>query len=168
MMIRITVIGSSGRIPPEVEEVAVNIGKEIAKAGAILITGGRDGVMEAACKGAKQVGGITVGILPGDTLSGANPYLDIVITTGMGYARNYINICSGDAIVSIGGRGGTLSEIGYAIALEKPLVLMKGTGGATDAIMQTALINSDKIMIAETPKEAMKGIRRILSGDSAD
>ena len=82
-MKQITVIGSSGLIPQEVYKMAEELGENIAEAGAVLITGGRDGVMEAACKGAKKRGGLTVGILPGSK-GEANPYNDITVVTGMG------------------------------------------------------------------------------------
>lgn len=157
MKLRIAVIGSSTQVSPAVEAMAEEVGLEIARAGAILVTGGRGGVMESACKGAKRGGGLTVGILPESSLDQANPYLDIAVTTGIGYARNYINVCSSDAVVSISGAGGTLSEIGYALALNKLLVLMKGTGGATDVIARaTALLKDAHVVVAKRAKEAVK------------
>ena len=132
------------------------VGQEIAKAGAILISGGKGGVMEAACRGAKSANGLTIGILPELSPQGANPYLDIVITTGIGYARNYIKVASSDAVISICGAGGTLSEIGYAIALQKFLVLMKGTGGVTDLIAkELTLFEEADIHLAKTGAEAL-------------
>ncbi|MFX1474409.1 MAG: TIGR00725 family protein [Promethearchaeota archaeon] len=156
MKLRITVIGSSGKVSSSVEELAVSIGREVAKAGAILITGGRDGVMEAATRGAKNAGGLTVGILGERTLEFANPHLEVGITTGLGYARNYINICSGDAIISVSGAGGTLSELGFAIALDKVIVLMEGTGGVTDIITQALpIIGSSNIFTAKSAEDAI-------------
>lgn len=157
MKLRITVIGSSGNISPKIEEIALEVGREIAKADAVLITGGKGGVMNAASKGAKDGNGFTVGILPESILEHANPNVDVAITTGIGYARNYINICSGDAIISIGGGGGTLSEIGFAIALKKPLILLKGTGGVTDLIArEISKMETTNITVAENASEVMK------------
>jgi uncharacterized protein (TIGR00725 family) len=155
--LRIGVIGSSGQVSAAVGATAEKVGLEIARAGAILVTGGRGGVMESACKGAKLGGGLTIGILPENNLDQASPYLDVAITTGIGYARNYINICSSDAVVSIGGAGGTLSEIGYAMALEKLLVLMRGTGGATDVIARaTAFLRDANVVVTEHAQEAVR------------
>jgi uncharacterized protein (TIGR00725 family) len=157
LKIRITVIGSSGKISSSVEALADSVGREVAKAGAILITGGKDGVMEAASRGAKRAGGLTVGILGDSTLEFANPHLEVGITTGLGYARNYINVCTGDAIISISGAGGTLSELGFAIALDKLVVLMEGTGGVTDVITQALpIIKGSKIVTAKTAEEAVE------------
>ncbi len=157
MKLRIGVIGSSTQVSAAIKRIAEEVGLEIAKAGAILVTGGRGGVMESACKGAKRGGGLTVGILPESSLDQANPHLDIAVTTGIGYARNYINVCSSDAVVSISGAGGTLSEIGYAIALKKLLVLVKGTGGATDVIARAVeFLEGGHAVVARDAKEAVK------------
>jgi uncharacterized protein (TIGR00725 family) len=153
---KIAVIGSSGSIPSEIFRIAETVGCEIARRKGLLITGGKDGVMEAASKGAKDEQGTTIGILGEDTASAANPYVDIAIATGIGYARNYLNIISSDAIISIAGSGGTLSEIGFAIALQKKLILIKGTGGVTDMMIQhRSLFPNAAIYSAETSKEAV-------------
>ncbi|MDO8125191.1 MAG: TIGR00725 family protein [Candidatus Hermodarchaeota archaeon] len=153
---RITVIGSSGSISSDIFQIAKDVGQEIAKRKGLLITGGKDGVMEAASKGAKEEQGTTIGILAEDKAIAANPYVDIAIATGIGYARNYLNIISSDAVISIAGSGGTLSEIGFAIALQKKLILIKGTGGVTDMIIQNRMLfpNAD-IYLAKTYKEAV-------------
>lgn len=156
MVLRIAVIGSSGKISSNLKDVAELVGQEIARREAILITGGRDGVMEAASKGARNENGVVVGILPDDTEVRVNPHVNIAITTGIGFARNYINIVTSDAIISIAGSGGTLSEIGYAIALQKPLVLLKGTGGVTDLIANNNTLFPNAIIhLSETPSEAV-------------
>jgi uncharacterized protein (TIGR00725 family) len=153
---RIAVIGSSGRISEKIAILAEEVGQEIAKRGAILITGGKDGVMEAASRGAKRVNGTTIGILPEHHEGNVNPFIDIPLATGIGYARNYLNIVSSEAIISLAGSGGTLSEIGYAIALEKRLILMNGTGGVTEMIIKNrALFPTADIHIADTSKEAV-------------
>ncbi len=144
-------IGSSGKISDKIRNIAEEVGQEIARRGAILITGGRDGVMEAASQGAKNANGLTIGILPEHNESKVNPHVDVAIPTGIAFARNYINVVASDAIISLAGSGGTLSEIGFAIALLKPLILVKGTGGVTDLIAQHhELFPEANIHIAET------------------
>jgi uncharacterized protein (TIGR00725 family) len=116
----IGVIGSAS-CPASVAEIAYIVGKEIARREAILLCGGMGGVMEAACKGAKEGGGLTVGILPGNK-ENANPFVDIPITTGMGEARNVIVARSCDAIIAIAGKYGTLSELAFALRFDVPVV----------------------------------------------
>jgi len=117
----IAVIGGS---QPSSEEtkLAETVGRELAKQGAILICGGLGGVMEAACRGASSEGGVTVGILPGDSRQTANPYVQIPIVTGMGYARNIAVVKSAQAVIAIGGNYGTLSEISHALQSGIPVV----------------------------------------------
>jgi len=110
----IAVIGGN-QCSPQETELAEEVGRELARRGAILICGGLSGVMEAACKGAQSEGGITIGVLPGDNRQAANPYVQIPIVTGMGYARNAIIVKSAQAIIAIDGVYGTLSEIGHAL-----------------------------------------------------
>jgi uncharacterized protein (TIGR00725 family) len=98
------------------------VGRALAEAGAVLICGGRGGVMEAACRGAKATGGITIGILPGTDRREANPYVDIPIVTGIGGARNAIIARTAQAAVAVGGSYGTLSEIAFALAFGVPVV----------------------------------------------
>ncbi len=120
----IAVIGSE--IPSERgKTIAYEMGKLIAQEGYILICGGRGGIMEAASKGAYEHDGLTVGILPSDSKSEANPYIKIPISTGMGFARNYIIVNSADHIVAIEGRYGTLNEISFALNLGKDVVCLK-------------------------------------------
>jgi uncharacterized protein (TIGR00725 family) len=117
----IAVIGS-GTCSDEVAGLARAVGQEIAQRGAMLVCGGRGGVMEAACEGAKAAGGTTVGIVPGTARSEANPYVDVPIVTGLGEARNAIVVRSADAVVAVHGGYGTLSEIGLALKMGKPVV----------------------------------------------
>ncbi len=100
---------------------AEEAGRIIARTGIVLVTGGLGGVMEAACKGAKAEGGTTVGILPQEDSSAANPYVDIPVATGLGIARNAIIARTADAMVAVGGAYGTLSEIAFALQLGKPV-----------------------------------------------
>ncbi|HDN59118.1 MAG TPA: TIGR00725 family protein [Candidatus Marinimicrobia bacterium] len=103
-------------------DVAYKVGKEIALAGAILICGGKSGVMEAACKGSIEHGGIAIGILPDEEKSEANPYVTIPIATGMGAGRNIIIARTCDCAIAIDGSYGTLSEIAHALSLGKPVI----------------------------------------------
>jgi len=98
------------------------VGRELAKQGAILVCGGLGGVMEAACKGAQSEGGVTIGILPGESRQAANPYVQIPIITGIGYARNVAVVKSAQAVIAIGGSYGTLSEIGHALRSSIPVI----------------------------------------------
>jgi uncharacterized protein (TIGR00725 family) len=108
-----------------VRKLAEQVGRGIAKAGAILVCGGKGGVMAAACRGAKSAGGLTVGILPGRERSGANKYVDVAIATGINEARNLAIIRTADALIAVGGSYGTLSEIGFALKAGKKVVGLK-------------------------------------------
>jgi uncharacterized protein (TIGR00725 family) len=98
------------------------VGGELARAGAVLVCGGLGGVMEAACRGAHEAGGRTVGILPGADRAAANRFVDVAIPTGLGEARNALVVRSADALVAVGGGYGTLSEIALALKAGKPVV----------------------------------------------
>ena len=102
--------------------LAEEVGREIARRGHVLICGGLGGVMEAACKGAKSAGGVTIGILPMSRIEDANSYVDYPIATGMGLARNIIIVHTASAVIAVDGKYGTLSEIAYASQLDVPLV----------------------------------------------
>jgi uncharacterized protein (TIGR00725 family) len=119
----ISVIGGEA-CGPDALLIAEAVGREIAKRGATLVCGGRGGVMEAACKGARAEGGHTVGIMPGrgHEDSPPNQYVEFPIFTGMGFARNVMVVLSGDAIIAIDGSYGTLSEISYALIHQVPVV----------------------------------------------
>jgi uncharacterized protein (TIGR00725 family) len=136
----LAVIGSAS-CREEVAALAREVGQEIARRGAVLLCGGRGGVMEAACQGAKVMGGITVGILPGTDRREANPYVDVPIVTGLGEARNAIVVRSADAVIAVSGGYGTLSEIGLALKMRRPVVglgtweLRQG-GQPVDAVVQ--------------------------------
>ena len=123
-MRQVSVIGSS-EAGEEERRVAYEVGRIVAKNGWVLISGGRTGVMEAASRGAKEEGGITVGILTTYTGEDANPYLDIRINTGMGWNRNPLVVASGEFVIAIGGRYGTLTEIGYSLVLGKKVIGFK-------------------------------------------
>jgi uncharacterized protein (TIGR00725 family) len=131
---QIVIIGSSDDTVHY--DTAYVIGAFIANNNWVLITGGRTGVMEAASKGAHDSGGIVVGILPFDTFNDANSYCDIVIPTGIGFARNSINVLSADVVISIGGKSGTLSELSYAWQYGKPIISCVFTGGWSQRIAE--------------------------------
>lgn len=144
----ISVIGASNATP-EIAALAEEVGRGLARKGAVVVCGGLSGVMEAVCRGAKKEGGTTIGILPGHNPSDANRWVDIPIPTGMGYARNAIVVKSGRAVIAVGGAYGTLSEIGHALAEGTPVIGLKTwspyRGGKADK----------GIIKVETPEEAV-------------
>ena len=117
----IGVIGA-GQCESTIYQLAVELGEEIAKRGAILVCGGLGGVMEAAAKGASMAGGLTIGILPGPSCNSANPYIKIPVATDMGQARNVIIAHTANGLVAVSGGAGTLSEIGHSLKVGKPVV----------------------------------------------
>ena len=117
----VAVIGAS-RASSDEERDAEAVGRALAEAGAVLVCGGRGGVMEAACRGAKAAGGLTVGILPGPSRADANPYLDVALATGLGEIRNALVVSAADALVAVGGEFGTLSEIALGLRAGKVVV----------------------------------------------
>jgi len=119
--IQISVVGSGA----EHERRAETVGRLLAKQGATVVTGGLGEVMAAAARGAKSEGGTTVGILPGESRDGANQWLDHVVVTGIGHARNLAVVASGDAVIAVGGRYGTLAEIGLALTLGRQGVILE-------------------------------------------
>ncbi|MEE9555124.1 MAG: TIGR00725 family protein [candidate division Zixibacteria bacterium] len=116
----IGVIGGSS-VDQAAYDTAYQVGKLIAESGAALICGGLTGVMEAACKGAKEAGGNTIGILPGLQINDANPYVDIPVATGLGHSRNLIITNTAKALIAVSGKYGTLSEIAFALQSGKPV-----------------------------------------------
>ncbi len=144
----IAVIGGS---EPTTEEcrLAEAVGRELAKREAILVCGGMGGVMEAACRGASSEGGMTIGILPGDSRQTANPYVQIPIVTGIGYARNIVVVKSAQAVIAVGGSYGTLSEISHALQCNIPVI-----GLNTWSLSRNS--QPDKsIILAQNPTEAV-------------
>src|SRR2546423_11295910 len=121
MAIQVSVIGSGS----EHEENAEQVGRLLAECGATVVTGGLGEVMAAAARGAKGAGGTTIGILPGETRMDGNPWLDHVVVTGIGHGRNLAVVASGDAVIAVGGRYGTLAEIGFALTLGRPVVVLE-------------------------------------------
>jgi uncharacterized protein (TIGR00725 family) len=156
--IQVLVIGSDGdHCAPDTYEAAKEVGRQIASRGGVLVTGGLGGVMEAACRGAKERGGMVVGIIPHEDMSFANPYCDIIIPTGIGFARNFITAYSADAAIVVGGGAGTYIEACVAYQKGKPIVAVTGTGGTADKIADSYLDDRKtvKVFSAPSPKEAV-------------
>ena len=130
---------------------AYQVGRLLAQAGAVLLCGGLGGVMEAACQGAKEAGGFTVGILPGSGADAANPYVDLPIVTGMGQARNVVLVLSADAVIAIAGEAGTLSEIAVALKVGRPVV-----GLGTWHLVRSDGQPEEGIRYAASPGEAVR------------
>ena len=123
--ITIAIIGGSV-ISAEMEQIAQEVGNIVAKVGGIVVCGGLLGSMEAACKGAKEAGGTTIGLLPGTDKADANDYVDIALPTTIGFARNAMVAASGDIVIALAGSHGTNSEISYALVYQRPVYDMGG------------------------------------------
>ncbi|MCP4538697.1 MAG: TIGR00725 family protein [Chloroflexi bacterium] len=147
-----TIIGVIGGSAPSKEEIATAevVGRALAEGGGTLVCGGRGGVMEAACRGAKSADGLTIGILPGTNRSEANPYVDIPIVTGIRCARNVIITRTAQAVIAVGGSYGTLSEIAFALSFGTPVV------GLGTWKIEREDHSPAPIVYAATPKEAVK------------
>lgn len=122
---------------PEHERRAEEVGRLLAERGATVVTGGLGEVMAAAARGAKAAGGSTIGILPGEIRAGANEWIDHVVVTGIGHARNLAVVASGDAVIAVGGKYGTLAEIGLALTLGRPVVVLE-PGWDVDGALRAA------------------------------
>jgi uncharacterized protein (TIGR00725 family) len=120
MALQIAVIGSGAEHEARAEEV----GRLIAESGATVVCGGLGEVMAAAARGARAAGGATIGIVPGESRADANPWIEHVVVTGIGHARNLAVAASGDAVIAVGGAYGTLAEIAYARILGRPVVVL--------------------------------------------
>jgi uncharacterized protein (TIGR00725 family) len=138
--VQVAVIGSGA----EYEAAAEEVGRLLAGRGATVVTGGLGEVMAAASRGAKAAGGTTVGILPGDSRERANAWVDHAVVTGIGHARNLAVVASGDAVIAVGGRYGTLAEIGLALTLGRPVVILE-PGWEVDGALR-----------ADSPEEAVE------------
>ncbi len=145
MPLQIAVVGSGVKDGDgSVKQLAKEVGREVARVGAVLITGGLGGVMGWASSGAKEVGGTTIGIIPGTEKNDANPFVDYVVVTGMGHARNVLVVRSADAVIALSGGPGTLSEVALAVKMGKKVIGLDAWG------------DIDGVTSARTPKEAVK------------
>jgi hypothetical protein len=141
----IAVIGRGSCTDSEAN-LAEQVGQELARAGAVLVCGGLGGMMEAACRGAKNAGGTTIGILPGHDRACANKFVDYAVCTGLGEARNIAVVMSADGIIALPGEFGTLSEISFALKYQKPIVSLQ------------SWVVSERIIVVQTPSEAVERI----------
>lgn len=125
---RKTIIGVIGAALPSPEGLAMAeaVGRAIARRGAALVCGGLGGIMEAAARGAFEVGGEVIGVLPGPDNASANPYVTIAVPTNMGHARNVIIAHTAEAMIAVEGEYGTLSETAIGLKLGKPVILLPG------------------------------------------
>jgi uncharacterized protein (TIGR00725 family) len=141
----VAVIGGT-EVSPAVETEAVAVGRLLAEAGAIVVTGGRDGVAAAACRGAMEAGGVTVGILPGRSRDEANPWVQVAIPTGIGEMRNALVVMDADAVIAFPGAYGTLTEIAFSL-LARTKVVGLGTWALGEGV---------SILAGETPEEVVR------------
>ena len=142
---QIAVVGA-GCVDPVTAQLAEEVGRLIAQRGATLVCGGLGGVMEAAARGAREAGGTTLGILPGESRTAANPWIDHAVATGIGHGRNLAVAASGDAVIAVGGSWGTASEIALARKLGRAVVVL-GAGPE---------IEGEGVVRAATPAEAVE------------
>jgi uncharacterized protein (TIGR00725 family) len=145
----------------EVTALAYELGAGLARAGFTVVTGGEKGAMEAASRGASEAGGLAVGILPGVDRTRANDYADVTIATGVGYARNLSVVASGDVVIAVGGKWGTLSEIGFAGVLGRPVVLLAGWR------LEHKIGLPSEVHYAENPAEAVEIASRLAAAAKA-
>lgn len=155
----VSVIGAS-EINEDIREKTIEIGRLIAKNNYAIACGGLSGVMEAVCKGAKEEGGFTIGIIPSIEKSNANRYIDLVIPCPFSQARNIVVVLTGDVVLAISGKAGTLSEISFAWIYLKPIVALTDVDGWSSKIANQKLDDrrTDMIYGAKTPQEAMEKI----------
>ncbi|MDG6914353.1 MAG: TIGR00725 family protein [Nitrososphaerota archaeon] len=147
-------------------DAAYQVGRAVAEGGGIVVCGGLGGVMEAACRGASDGGGISVGVVPSEEPGSANAFCDVVVATGIGGSRNFLVAYSGDAMVVVGGGAGTLIEMAAAYQAARPIVAVRGTGGAADEwagryIDQRSTV---KVLAGASPKDAVRRALRAAKG----
>ncbi|MFQ5497050.1 MAG: TIGR00725 family protein [Nitrosopumilus sp.] len=147
------------------EAVAYDVGTEIAKSDSVLITGGLGGVMTAAAHGAKDAHGLTVGIIPQNDASEANEFCDIVVPTGMGLARDFLNALTADGIIIVGGGSGTLSETTAGYMYKKPIVAIRNLDSSVDPFIDGFIDHRENVKIigVDTAQEAVKKILELIT-----
>src|SRR5262249_2143864 len=158
--VHVAVVGA-GSADAATLQLAENVGRLLASAGALVVCGGLGGVMEAVCRGAKTAGGTTLGILPGLDRDEANAWVDVAIPTGVGEARNALVVRAADVVIAIGGEYGTLSEIALALKTEKPVV-----GIETWELAQKG-VPASGIMRVSTAEDAVTRALGIARGEPA-
>jgi uncharacterized protein (TIGR00725 family) len=156
---QIAVVGyNKDRCTEQARILAYEVGKEVARAGAVLVCGGLGGVMESACKGSKENNGFTIGIIPQDEFSFANGFCDVVICTGIGFARDFMIASSADGIIAIGGGVGTLIEMAAGYMIKKSIVVISGSGGVADTYAGKYLDERNRvpILVAKDARSAVQ------------
>lgn len=146
---KVIAVCCGGEPSPAELELARKVGRAIARRGAILVCGGLGGSMQAACMGAKESGGLTIGILPVYEKNSANKYVDIVIPTGLSHARNNIVVASADGVIGVGGSWGTLSELAIAVKMGKPVAVLESWSASSLYAPEGGMIKVD------TPEDAV-------------
>jgi uncharacterized protein (TIGR00725 family) len=161
----VSVIGASS-IDDNTKKKAIALGKSLAKNGYVVSCGGLSGVMEAVCKGAKMEGGLTIGIVPAKNKSAANPYVDLAIPVPFSQARNIVVVLSGDVVVAVSGKAGTLTEIALAWIYKKPIIALTGVGGWSSKMAGVQIDDrrEDKIYEAKTPEKVISIINELFDG----
>ena len=139
----IAVVGA-GKCSKKLRDMAAEVGKYVAENGGVIVCGGLGGIMEGAARGAKEAGGVTIGILPTDNKDDANEYIDFVIPSGFGEARNMLVIRTADVVIAFPGKFGTLSEMAFAMQAKKPVISVNAWKLGEDIVQ------------AETPEQAAK------------
>ena len=148
---QIAVVGTS-RPKDGADDLALEVGRRLADAGAVVVCGGLTGVMEAVARGAREAGGESIGIVPGNDIAAANEHCTHVVATGIGHARNLAVVSSGEVVIAIGGEWGTLSEIGFARAIGRTVVALRSWTLSGEGPMESA----PGIVPATTPDEAVR------------
>jgi hypothetical protein len=156
----VAVVGPGTDVAPDLVAAAEEIGRGLADAGYLVVTGGLGGVMAAAARGARAAGGTAVGLLPGDDPSAADEAVDVVLATGLGELRNVLVVRAAAVVVAVGGSWGTLSEIALARRLGKPVICLQGwrvEGPAVD----------DDVLVVQSSAEAIKAAVSLLASPPA-
>lgn len=158
--ILIGVMGPGGGAREEDLAAARELGRLVAREGWVLVTGGRAaGVMEAASRGAREAGGLVVGILPGEDESGASKSVDIAVVTGLGQARNNVNVLSSRAVVACGMGAGTAAEVALALKASKPVILINAGREAEEFFKS---LGGDQVVIAGSAREAVEAVKKVI------
>jgi uncharacterized protein (TIGR00725 family) len=162
----VSVIGGS-QIDEKTRNLAEKIGILLAKNKFIVSCGGLTGVMEAVCKGAKSMNGLTIGIIPFKDKSAANRYVDIIIPVPFSQARNIVVVLSGDVCVAIGGKAGTLSEICFGWIYQKPIIALSDIDGWSSRMADKKVDDrrTDKILKAKTPEDVINHLNTIFENN---
>jgi uncharacterized protein (TIGR00725 family) len=160
----ISIIGTS-EIDKPTQKTVIALGELLAKSNYAIACGGLSGVMEAVCKGAKNFGGLTIGIIPFKEKNFANKYVDIIIPVPFSQARNIVVVLTGDACVAVGGKAGTLSEICFAWIYEKPIIAMSNIEGWSSKIASQQIDDrrNDVIYDAKSPEDVLEKLNQVIA-----